>query len=239
MKALILNSGLGKRMGSLTDHHPKCMTEIQDNQTILSRQLNSLVQCGIHEVIITTGYFDEVLKDYVASLNLPVKIDYVHNALYGSTNYIWSIYLAKALLHDDLILMHGDLVYEYSILKEMIQSSTSVMCVSSTLPLPEKDFKAVIENGKISKVGIDCFENALAAQPLYKLNQKDWELWLREIEVFCESNTTSVYAENAFNIVSSSMTLMGYDVYDRLCGEIDNPTDLEIIKKRVKEETYD
>ena len=30
MKALILNSGIGKRMGVLTKEHPKCMTELHD-----------------------------------------------------------------------------------------------------------------------------------------------------------------------------------------------------------------
>ena len=39
MKALILNSGTGSRMGDLTRTHPKCMTEIGGGETILSRQL--------------------------------------------------------------------------------------------------------------------------------------------------------------------------------------------------------
>ena len=34
MKALILNSGLGHRMGVLTSEHPKCMTELSAGQTI-------------------------------------------------------------------------------------------------------------------------------------------------------------------------------------------------------------
>ena len=37
MKALILNSGLGQRMGVITQDHPKCMTEITYKSTILSR----------------------------------------------------------------------------------------------------------------------------------------------------------------------------------------------------------
>ena len=48
------------------------------------------------------------------------------------------------------------------------------MTVSSTLPLPEKDFKAVIKNNKIDKVGIEIFNEAMAAQPLYKLKKEDW-----------------------------------------------------------------
>ena len=55
MKALILNSGLGSRMGTLTSEHPKCMTEISSHETILSRQLRQIADEGIEEVIITTG----------------------------------------------------------------------------------------------------------------------------------------------------------------------------------------
>ena len=40
MKALILNSGKGSRMGNLTKDHPKCMTELASMETILSRQLH-------------------------------------------------------------------------------------------------------------------------------------------------------------------------------------------------------
>ena len=61
MKALILNSGLGKRMGVLTSEHPKCMTEISAKETILSRQLAMIKEAGIKEVVITTGYYDEIL----------------------------------------------------------------------------------------------------------------------------------------------------------------------------------
>ena len=54
MKALILNSGLGQRMGVITSEHPKCMTDISSRDTILSRQLRLLVACGITDVVIVT-----------------------------------------------------------------------------------------------------------------------------------------------------------------------------------------
>ncbi len=57
MKALILNSGMGKRMGPLTSEHPKCMTEISESDTILSRQLKLIAAAGIKEVVMTTGAF--------------------------------------------------------------------------------------------------------------------------------------------------------------------------------------
>ena len=101
MKALILNSGLGHRMGVLTSEHPKCMTELSTSQTILSRQLKFLADAGIHEVVMTTGYFDAVLVNYCNSLELPLHIQFIKNPLYAETNYIYSIYCAREALRDD------------------------------------------------------------------------------------------------------------------------------------------
>ena len=47
MKGLILNSGMGTRMGILTSEQPKCMTEVFGTETILSRQLRQLIEFGI------------------------------------------------------------------------------------------------------------------------------------------------------------------------------------------------
>ena len=77
MKALILNSGLGSRMGKLTLNHPKCMTQIAKDETILSRQLHILEQLGIYEVIITTGPFYEMLVDYCNNLKMHLKMNFI------------------------------------------------------------------------------------------------------------------------------------------------------------------
>ena len=189
MKALILNSGLGHRMGVITKDHPKCMTEISHQNTILSRQLRLLVSFGTEEVVMTTGYYDKVLVDYCNALHLPLKYTFVNNPIYDSTNYIYSIYCAKEhLKNDDIILMHGDLVFESEVMEAVVNSEVSCMTVSSTLPLPEKDFKAVIKNGQIEKVGIEFFDNAMAAQPLYKILKEDWLVWLINIEKFCDAD---------------------------------------------------
>lgn len=236
MKALILNSGLGHRMGVITKEHPKCMTEISFKNTILSRQLKMLVSFGVEEVVMTTGYYDKVLVDYCNALHLPLKYTFVNNPEYATTNYIYSIYCAKDYLRDDdIVLMHGDLVFESQVMEAVIDSAASCMAVSSTLPLPEKDFKAVIKNGQIQKVGIEFFDSAMAAQPLYKILKADWLVWLANIEKFCEADQRKVYAENAFNEVSDQCKLYPCDVKEMLCAEIDTPEDLEVVSKKVSE----
>jgi len=235
VKALILNSGLGHRMGVLTSEHPKCMTEISANETILSRQLKLLSECGITEVVMTTGYFDAVLINYCKSLDLKMHFTFVNNPLYSETNYIYSIYCAREYLDDDIVLMHGDLVFEYSVLEDMLNCPESCMKVSSTVPLPDKDFKAVIKDGKVMKVGVGFFTDAMEAQALYKLNRIDWKVWLDKISEFCENDNRKVYAENALNELEGACNIKAFDVENRLCSEIDTPEDLATVSARLYE----
>ena len=235
MKALILNSGLGTRMGALAAQQPKCMTEISARETILSRQLRQLVEININEVVITTGPFENILINYVKNLDLPLNIKFVNNPDYRSTNYIYSICCARELLDDDILLMHGDLVFENQVIDRVMQSERSTMAVSSTLPLPLKDFKAVIEGGRITKVGVEFFDDALTAQPLYKILHEDWRVWLDNIIAYCERGDRKCYAENAFNDVSTRCRLYPLDIFDQLCNEIDNPEDLTVVSSRLKE----
>jgi len=236
MKALILNSGLGHRMGVLTSEHPKCMTEISPTDTMLSRQLRLLSKAGIKEVVMTTGYFDDILVEYCHSLQLPLEFTFVNNPLYAETNYIYSIYCAREHLRDqDILLMHGDLVFEATVLDDILEFPKSCMKVSSTQPLPEKDFKAVIRDGRVRAVGVEFFESAMEAQALYKLNKEDWNIWLDKICEFCENGNRKRYAEVAFNQISDTLPIYPFDAKNRLCAEIDTPEDLANVTARLKE----
>ena len=103
------------------------------------------------------------------------------------------------------------------------------MAVSTVRPLPEKDFKAVIQDGKIVRVGIEFFQNAVAAQPLYYLRRQDWRLWLDKIVSFCEEGDTKCYAEKALNELDGACRIVPLDVQDMLCSEVDDPTDLAVV----------
>ena len=236
MKTLILNSGLGHRMGDITKTHPKCMTKISDTDTILRRQLRLLSSNGIKDVVMTTGYFDQILIDYCYSLDLPLSYTFIKNPIYDKTNYIYSIYCVKDVLKDDdVLLMHGDLVFDEEVLKRSLDNQNSCMAISSTLPLPEKDFKAVVKDNRILKVGVEFFDDAFEAQALYKLKKEDWLVWLNKIIEFCEAGNTNVYAEKALNEITGKIHIYPLDVKDLLCAEIDNQEDLNNVKERLKQ----
>jgi phosphoenolpyruvate phosphomutase len=235
MIAMILNSGIGSRMGRSTENAPKCLTEVSPEETILGRQLRQIAAAGIRRIVITTGAFAAAIESFCASVDYPLAYEFVHNPAYAETNYIYSMYLARESLHDDVVLMHGDLVMEDGIIELAVGSIHSCMVVSSEMPLPEKDFKAVVVDGQIAKVGIEFFDHAVAAQPLYKLLKEDFQVWLERIARFCEVGNTGCYAENALNEITDRISLYPLDIKGRLCAEIDTPQDLVFVSSALSQ----
>jgi phosphoenolpyruvate phosphomutase len=236
MKALLLNSGLGSRMGVLTENHPKCMCPINDVYTIISWQLELLSKNGIKEVVVTTGPFANILEEHILSQEYNFKYVFVNNPIYKETNYIYSMYLARNYLDDDILLFHGDLVMEPSVVADLIQQKYSTVTVDSLLPLPEKDFKAKLKGERINAIGIEFFgEDCVACQPAYKLLYKDLKFWMEKIVEFCERGETKVYAESALNCILDRIALYPLELNKCLCNEIDNVNDLNLIKNTFHE----
>ena len=234
MKAIILNSGMGTRLGALTENNPKSLVEIQENETIFSRAVSIISEFGIDEFIITTGYLNEILIDYSDNVFNDVNFTFVHNPIYDKTNYIKSIDLISEI-DEDVILLHGDLVFSKETAKAVVNSDKSCVVIDSTIPVPQDDFKAKIKNGEVKYIGVDYFEDdAVACQPFYKLMNKDWRLWKNRIHEFCENGETNVYAENALNQLLDDFILTPLDVEGLLCMEVDTKEDLKKVREILK-----
>lgn len=235
MKALLLNSGLGSRMGALTKSLPKCMCQIGYGHTIISWQLEMLRRNGVREAVVTTGPFAGMLEEYILAHESEIEFTFVNNPVYSETNYIYSMYLAKDYLSDDILLLHGDLVTAPDVIADLVSEKRSVVTVDSLIPLPEKDFKAKLRDGRIESVGIEFFgEDCVACQPAYKFIYADFQEWMNKIADFCSRGETRVYAENALNNISDKIALYPLELNNRLCNEIDNINDLKLVSNIFK-----
>ncbi len=234
MIALLLNSGLGSRMGDETRLHPKCMTEIAPGETIISWQVKLLARAGITEAVVTTGHLHDMLEEYLLSLDTPVKFHFVHNSRYRETNYIYSMYLARELLAgQDVLSLHGDLVLHPQVMDMLLAHPASAVTVDSTLPLPEKDFKGQLDGGMLRAVGVNLFgKDCVALQPAYKLEAAEFAKWMDEISAFIARGEEKCYAENAFNAAWPDIRIHPMDVQGLLCAEIDNQEDRRAISAR-------
>ena len=75
MKAIILAGGRGKRLRPITDYVPKPLVPIK-NVPIIEWQLRYLKKFGIDEVIICTGYKQEMIENHLHMKDIGIKIKY-------------------------------------------------------------------------------------------------------------------------------------------------------------------
>ena len=227
MKALIFNSGLGSRMGDSTRTHHKCMTVLAGGETILHRQLRLLSAAGIREAVITTGPFREQIEATAAQFPA-LSVTLVDNPRYRETNYIYSFYLARAALNDDLLMLHGDLVFDETLLPKVLADPAKDLCLyDPTRPLPEKDFKCRLADGELREVSVRIFgEDCYAFQPLYKLSGETAAAWLDRVADFVAAGDTGVYAENALNTITPSLHIAARSYAGHILDEVDTPEDL-------------
>ena len=210
MKIIILNSGLGSRLGNLTENVPKSLVEI------------------------TTGYLNKVLIDYTKD-NFPnLNFCFVHNPIYDKTNYIKSIDFIGDI-DEDIILLHGDLVFSKEVAEKIINANNSSVVIDSSIELPKDDFKAKIVENKVNCISTKYFgSDAVACQPFYKLKKEDWKLWKNKIREFCQDGKTDVYAENALNLLLNQISIYPLDIVGELCTEIDDKEDLKRVRRLLK-----
>lgn len=233
MKALIFNSGTGSRMGKLTENKPKCLLDI-NGESILHRQLRLIEECGLKDVIITTGKYGKELEKEAADFpNLNVV--FVKNPLYASTNYIYSMHLARNYINDDIIMLHGDLVFEKTVLERLAGNKKDSLClINPKAEKPLKDFKGRIENGILTEVSVDIFDdNCFALQPMYKLLKSCVLRWLDKVNEFAEAGKTGVYAENALNEISAELKIKPLSYAGLFINEIDTEADYMTVKDKI------
>ena len=226
MKAVIFNSGLGNRMGEFTKNHHKSMTRLKNGETIFHRQLRLLSAEGITDFIITTGPFEDQLKAEAADFP-HLNFTFVRNDIYDKTNYIYSMYLARKHMDDDLLFFHGDLVFNRKLIHDVLAcSDKNTGTVNFKKALPEKDFKGRVQDGKLLEVSIHIFdEDCFAFQPFYKMEKATAAAWIANVVKFIEKGENKCYAENALNEIFADLNVRAFSYEDYYIDEIDNLDD--------------
>ena len=134
MQAVILAAGQGTRLRPLTDHRPKCLVEVQ-GKPLLQYQLEALSETGVRECIIVVGHRAEQVRHTFGMRFRDLALTYVENGIYGRTNNIYSLWLTRQEIHDDVLLLESDVIFEPELLADLIAvPHGSVAVVDRFLP---------------------------------------------------------------------------------------------------------
>ena len=153
MKAIILAAGYGNRMRPLTDHLHKTLLSVC-GKTIIGGIVDGLVDNGIRDFVVVTGYRDAELSGWLTAAYPHLSIQYVHNERYRETNNIYSMALAfeQTVIDDDIILIESDLIYEPTVIKRLIASKEKNVALVDRYGRGMDGTVVTVENGVITSV---------------------------------------------------------------------------------------
>jgi histidinol-phosphate/aromatic aminotransferase/cobyric acid decarboxylase-like protein/choline kinase len=129
-KAVILAAGVGDRLRPFTDKNPKCLVEVASTP-ILENTLTHLAAFGTETVVIVVGHHKQVIMEKIGSDFLGMSICYVVSEEYETTNNIYSLWLARSHLTEDVLLLEADVFFEPAVLERLLSAGSENLAVVS------------------------------------------------------------------------------------------------------------
>lgn len=150
-KAVILSAGKGSRLLPLTADRPKCLIELS-GRSLLEWQLDALERAGIEEVVVVTG-FREDLVDSVARRRRGVRT--LFNPFYHVADNLGSVWMARAELDRDTLLLNGDTLVSPALLATVLEARTGPIAVTiDEKPSYDADDMKVLRDGdRLIRIG--------------------------------------------------------------------------------------
>jgi len=154
MKAVILAAGIASRLRPLTDNTPKCLL-MAGNKSILERTVDNLLANKINDIIIVTGYLEQMIKEFVSDKYPSLNITYLFNELYSSTNNIYSLWLTRDnILGNEMLLLDSDIVFDKEIIATLLTSGYDNCLALKRHSVEHEEIKVKAdENGRVTEIG--------------------------------------------------------------------------------------
>ena len=145
------------------------------------------------------------------------------------------MFLAREHLNDDMIFLHGDLVFNRKLVRDILNcSDKNAATVNFKKALPEKDFKGRVHDGKVMEVSIKIFDqDCFAFQPFYKLEKATASAWIGKVVEFIHKGEDKCYAENALNEIFPALNIRAFSYENYYIDEIDNLDDYDRVTKEI------
>ena len=237
MKAIILAAGMGSRLKELTSNIPKCMIEV-NGESLIKRLLKILIKYKVNDVVLVVGYKSEVLIDYISKLELDIKVTYIYNKEYNTTNNIYSLFLAKPeILKEDILLLESDLIFDEQVIEKLVSSPENNLAVVSSYKhwmdgtCVEIDEKKNITNFIFSNdFNFNFTDKLYKTVNIYKFSLDFMKSYIILLETYLKIKDKKDYYETIFRylIQIRPKELKALVLENEKWYEIDNKEDLEI-----------
>lgn len=244
MRALILAAGMASRLRPLTLNTHKCLLKVGE-RTLLQRSMDALISNGICDFCIVTGYLHTMIEDFVEhQYGNRINVTFIHNAVYETTNNIYSLWLARPFAEgNDTLLLDSDLLYDGQIIGRILADTSDNVLTLIRHNLGEEEIKVIVNTaGDIKEISKTCnTANAIGESlGIEKMGRSYTQALYRELEPMMNmEHLENVFYERAFErLIPQGHTFSVLDVTDLFSCELDTVEDFENAKVRIPASLY-
>lgn len=244
MKAIILAAGTASRLRPLTSNTPKSLLKVGE-RCLLQRSMDALIQNGIKEFVIVTGYLHEMIEDFVAKQYADsIKVTFIYNKVYDSTNNIYSLWLAQPEAEgEEILLLDSDLLYDPQIVTRVLSCDADNVLTLIRHELGEEEMKVVVDaNGAITEISKTCNPADAAGESLgiEKMGKAYTSALYKELDgMMNQEHLENKFYELAFErLLKQGHTYNVVDVTELFSCELDTVEDFENAKAKIPAELF-
>lgn len=226
--ALLLAAGMGSRLSPLTDSTAKCLVGLS-GISILERLIRILSAYDFSRLVIVVGHESDSIQDYLGDRSGAIEITYVVSTCYRTTNNIYSLWLARSVIDEPVMLIESDLVFDESLLEAMLVTDT--MAISRQQPWMNGT-TVTLGSGGVSAFCLGEMSRADATHyktvNIYSFARATWKSVCARLETYIAAKRTGDYYESVFaEMVADGSLSLAPVLFDAdLWYEIDTPDDL-------------
>jgi choline kinase len=241
MIAAILAAGMAKRLRPLTSTKPKCMLKIGD-RTLLQRSIDSLIVHNVHEFVIITGYFENLIRDFLNRKYPNEIIHFISNTDFENTNNIYSLWLTRPYTKGkDFLLLDSDLLYDPLIIGRMLNQPDTALSVNRH-KMGEEEMKVRINvQGNVTEINKVCNPKKAFGESvgIEKITASFSNALFNELDqMIRQEGLVNLFYEQAFErLISKKYFFHAVDTTDLFSMELDTVEDFRQAKMLVQKTT--
>jgi choline kinase len=157
MIGLVLAAGAGRRLRPYTDSLPKALVPVDGDRTVLDVILANFASVGLRDVGVIVGYAAQAVVERRAELERRhgVHLELVHNDRAEDWNNAYSLWCARDLLAEGVLLSNGDTVHPVSVEESLLGSEGAPLriAVDDRKLLAHEEMKIQLaEDGGLSRI---------------------------------------------------------------------------------------
>ncbi|WP_240137136.1 phosphocholine cytidylyltransferase family protein [Streptomyces sp. MUM 178J] len=173
MIGLVLAAGAGRRLRPYTDTLPKALVPVDPagdgSLTVLDLTLGNFAEIGLTEAAIVVGYRKEAVYERKAELEAKygLKLTLVDNDKAEEWNNAYSLWCARDVLKEGVILANGDTVHPVSVEKTLLAARGDgqkiILALDTVKRLADEEMKVITADGQGVKRITKLMDPAAAA----------------------------------------------------------------------------